>query len=101
MGHSYYQQARCHNQPVTLTVGDLIAKLQQHDPSLPVIFRSPQYGAFGSLHTYSLDAIAAEDIPERTLNHPAYSYMDDDSGEEVHVEACSETLNAWNGVVLS
>lgn len=56
MAENYYPQSSF-VRPVTLTVGDLIERLNALDPAAPVIFRSPQFGAFGSNTTYSIDRV--------------------------------------------
>ncbi|MBY8826102.1 hypothetical protein [Sphingomonas colocasiae] len=99
MSGNYYPQSD-HN-PQTITVGDLIAKLQALDPSKPVIFKSPENGAFGSNTTYALGTVAAATMEEQTIDYPPSSYIDDETGEQVQCEAWTQVFHAWDGVILS
>jgi hypothetical protein len=85
----------------TLTVGQLIERLQAFDRSAPVIFKSPLYGCFGSNAAYSIDDVSAVML-ERHENHiPATTVIDEESGEVVAVESETQVFHAWSGVVIA
>lgn len=98
MGQNYY--LRSEYRPRTLTVGDLRAALAVLDPDLPVVFRTPRNGAFGSCLEYALEGLATEEYPRIETPVPASSYIDDETGETIECEAHTEVCEAWTGVVL-
>lgn len=99
MAQSYYPQQN--RLPRTLTAGQLIELLKKVDPAKPVIFRSPQYGAFGSNHAYSVEEVRERSFPARSEHHPASSYIDDETGVEVQVEAWVREFHAWDGIEIA
>ena len=101
MGHTYYQQAVNYPNAETLTVGELIRRLQALDPAAPVIFQSPKLGCFGAEATYSIDTVAAVSIERSEMDWPARTDVDDETGEEVHQDAWTQVFPAWTGVVIS
>lgn len=104
MAKTYYQQHPAGTgralRPDTLTVAMLREMLRDLPADLPVIFRSPQYGAFGSNTTYSIDTAEIEDLAAYDRLHPAATWIDDETGEIVENEAYTEERAAWRGVVL-
>lgn len=85
----------------TMKVADLIAKLTAlPDHDLPVVFRSPLYGSFGSNTAYSIEAVTEEHLPARTEHHPPQPDIDDETGDEYMTEPYEETWQEWKGVVL-
>ena len=84
----------------TLTVGDLIGLLSQHDPNLPVIFRSPLYGCFGSNTSYSIDTVAAERLERSEVTYSAGTRFDEETGEEESYPAWTDISYPWEGVVI-
>lgn len=101
MSDTYYQQHPWGHQPKTLTVAALRAALAELDGDLPVIFRSPKYGAFGSNTSYSVDTVARETLAASTIHNRARAYVDDETGEDVQQDAYDEHLPAWDGVVIA
>lgn len=104
MGRNYYQQHPMGDgpgyRPETLTVGELRDRLAALDPGLPVIFRSPSFGAFGSNQNYAVAGVGRETLEQREVHNPATSWIDDESGETIEQEAYTDTLPGWDGVVL-
>jgi hypothetical protein len=102
---TYYQQHPMgdgvHFRPSTLTVGELIAQLQQFDPSLPVIYRMPSTGCFGAEVCQALDGAQHETLEAKTIHNPATVFFDEEEGVEKPQEAYDDELPAWNGVVIA
>lgn len=98
MARTYYAQSE--KPEPTLTVGELITKLQAFDPGDRVIFRSPQFGCFGSNQAYSVDDVAHETLEAFEQHNPAHTYEDDETGKTVHVEAETQRWPSWSGVVI-
>jgi hypothetical protein len=102
---TYYQQHPCGDgpgyRPRTLTVGDLIAQLQQFDPTLPVIYRMPSTGCFGSGVCCAVDEAHRETLEAREVHNEARVLFDDEDGREYHQEAFTDELPAWDGVVIA
>jgi hypothetical protein len=65
-----------------------------------VIFRSPQYGAFGSNTTYSIDTAQSEKLERSEVEYPASAHFDDERDEWVTGEAWTDVHHAWEGVVI-
>ena len=102
MAATYYQQHPWNlERPKTLTVGDLLVSLNGHDPDLPVIFRSPQYGCFGSNVGYSVDSVSRETLERREEHHPATIWFDEEEGVDVPPDAYTEVFEPWDGVVIA
>lgn len=102
MAVTYYQQHPSNfPPPKTLTVGDLLASLNGHDPDLPVIFRSPLHGCFGSNVGYSLDTVSRETLDRREEHHPATVWFDEEEGVDVPQEAYTDVFEPWDGVVIA
>lgn len=87
--------------PATTSVGELIDQLAALPRDLPVIIRSPQYGAFGSGTCYAVDGAYRQTLAASTTHHPESAWFDEESGEEVPQEAWSEERPAWDGVVIA
>lgn len=98
MANTFYPQSD--HRPATMTVGQLIERLQSLDPTAPVIFRSPQHGCFGSNTAYSIDAVAHESLERREEHYPACVGRDEETGEEYQIEAYTQVFPAWAGVVI-
>jgi hypothetical protein len=98
MSQTYYEQSR--HRPKTMTVGELIDQLRVFDPAEPVIFKSPEHGAYGPLTAYSIDAVNLVDLDRREHHYEATTTIDDETGEEVPVEAWTQTWEPWRGVVI-
>jgi len=102
MAATYYQQHPLNlSQPKTMTVGDLLASLDGHDRNLPVIFRSPTYGCYGSNVGYSLDTVSRETLERREVHIPATTWFDEEEGVDVPQEAYTDVFPAWDGVVIA
>jgi hypothetical protein len=101
MAVTYYQQHPYDIQTGTLTVGDLLDNLAQHDRALPVIFRSPMSGCYGPRVGYSIDSIQRETLPGREEHHPATAWFDEEEGVDVPQEAYTDVLKPWDGVVIA
>jgi len=100
MSATYYAQSEF--RPATMTVGQLISKLQEvEDLDLPVVFRTPLYGTFGSNTAYSVDAVSTEHLPSRTQHYPAALQFDEETGEEYMSEPFDEVWRDWKGVVIA
>lgn len=98
MADTFYAQSPA---PIpTLTVGDLIGLLSQHDHKLPVVFRSPLYGCFGSNTSYTIDTVAAEKLERSEETYPAGTRIDDETGEEESYPAWTDIFYPWEGVVI-
>ena len=98
MGETFYAQSE--HRASTLTVGQLIERLQRHDPNAPVIFQSPRFGAFGSETMYSIECIDAVAFEHDERVFPASTSIDEETGEQIQVEAWTEVWHAWHGVVV-
>ncbi len=88
------------NETMREMVGELIAKLETFGRDELVIFRSPQYGVFGSNAAYSIDQVAREALPREETTYPPKSYRDDETGEIIEEEAYTDVQHAWSGVVI-
>ena len=99
MSRTYYAQS---DRPAqTMTVGQLIERLQSFDPNELAIFRSPSFGSFGSNTAYSIDGVERVVLGREELHNPGYEYESDDNGETITVEADTQIMHAWAGVVIS
>lgn len=99
MAKTYYPQSDF--APPTMTVGDLIERLRQFEPTSLVVFRSPLCGVFGSNTAYSIDAVEKVSMPREEINYPAYRRTDEETGEEFDEEAYTQVKTAWSGVVIT
>lgn len=84
----------------TLTVGELLAQLQGMDPAAPVLFRSPQYGCFGSHQLYGLRTAETVTIERREHHCPSVPHYDEDTGEEYMTEEHLQVWPEWSGVII-
>ncbi len=84
-----------------MTVRDLIARLLVLDPNAQVVFRSPQYGAFGSNEAYGVTKVAPVTLERREHLYPGGTGEDEETGEPYTHEAHLQVWPAWTGVVLS
>ncbi len=84
----------------TMTVGDLMKKLVDLDPNAPVIFKSPQYGAFGSGAMFSIDCAEAVQMERKENHFASVPARDDETGEEYMTESIDQVWEAWSGVVI-
>lgn len=100
MAANYYPQPLAGVFTPTLTVAALIERLQELPPDLPVVFQTPQFGAFGSNHMYAIYRPVVQDVEAVERDYPASSYIDEESGDEVFVEAWTDSRPAWRGVVI-
>lgn len=98
MGSTYYPQSD--HRPNTLTVGDLMKRLQDFDPAEPVIFQSPKNGVFGSDTKYSIDTAKRVEIERHEEHHSACRLTDIETGEVFEQEAWTQVFHAWSGVVI-
>lgn len=98
MARTYYAQSDSPGR--TMTVGELLEKLQACDPAASVIFRSPFNGAFGPLQAYSIEGVTPTIIPARAEHHPACMSEDEETGEPIEVEAWTQNWHRWEGVVI-
>lgn len=98
MARTYYAQSD--HRVSTLTVGALIEQLSKLDPTKPVIFRSPLYGAFGPSTAYSIERALAEHLPASSIEYPATEYEDEETGQLAQQEAYSQHFLEWDGVVI-
>jgi hypothetical protein len=87
--------------PATITVGALIERLASLDPDLPVIFKSPDTGVFGSGAKYALDGADHVKLERQEIHEPASTWYDEERDIDVPQEAYTEVLPAWEGVVIS
>lgn len=99
MSGNYYRQSDAPGR--TLTVSQLIERLQALDPDAPVIFRSPEYGVFGSNTEYGISVAAPDYSARQVRDYPASTFLDDETGEEVTCEAWTQIFHEWKGVVIS
>lgn len=95
---TYYAQSR--NPEPTMTVGELVRRLQAFDPSERVVFRTPLFGSFGSNTAYTIDSVEHETLAREELHNEGYEYVHDETGEKVVVEAETQVFYAWSGVVI-
>jgi len=100
MAVTYYQQ-HSFTRPKTMTVGELLARLDGYDRELPVIFRSPQHGCYGSNVGYSLDTVSRETLERREEHHPETTLFDEEEGVDVPQEAYTDVFEPWDGVVIA
>lgn len=101
MGQSYYAQPMVGEPTPTITVRQLIDRLEALPDDMPVVFQTPQYGAFGSNHLYAIGDAAVIDIAAFEQTYPASTYIDDETGNEIAVEAWTDRRPAWRGVVVA
>ena len=99
MARTFYPHSE--NTGLTMTVGQLIEKLQALDPTKPVVFRSPKYGCFGSETAYSIDTVTEVQMLGWEDRYPAGTRIDDETGEEEAYEAWTEVFHPWHGVVIA
>jgi hypothetical protein len=98
MGRTYYAQS---DRPAsTLTVGQLIKKLQMFDHTALVIFKSPLYGSFGSHTAYSIEEVEQIVLPYEELIIPEETYEDEETGDLITRETETQIFYAWTGVVI-
>jgi hypothetical protein len=98
---TYYAQHPWGEHPIpTLTVGELIEKLQALDPTLPVVFESPQYGCFGSGTQYALDGPEVVELEAGSRTFEGGTRFDEETGKEEPYEGWTDTWPSWKGVVL-
>jgi hypothetical protein len=100
MTQTYYPQTEWTPEP-TLTVGELIALLQSYEPTLPVCFRSPLYGAFGSHTAYTIESVELTTLPRREHHIPGGFVTDEEDGTVRYVEPETQVWNEWTGVILT
>ncbi len=99
MARSYY--ARSDRPGSTMTARQLIEQLQAlPDLDLPIVFKSPPFGAYGPLHAYSVDKVELQEFARETLHHPARTEYDDETGEPYEIEAEDQVFEAWRGIVI-
>lgn len=84
----------------TLTVGELVKMLDGLDDRMPVVFKSPMYGAFGSGSMYSVDKAEIVKLERKEQHYPACSGIDDETGEPFTSEAYTQVWEEWEGVVI-
>lgn len=85
----------------TLTVAQLMERLAALDPAAPVIFKAPQYGAFGSGQTYGIDGAQVVRMERREQHFPPVPTIDDETGEEGMSEPYTQVWDEWAGVVIT
>ncbi|AGC35735.1 hypothetical protein ACP46_gp50 [Rhizobium phage RHEph06] len=83
----------------TLTVGELVKLLDGLDDRMPVVFKSPQYGAFGSGTMYSVDKAEIVKFERKEQHYPASSGVDEE-GDPFSNEAYTQVWEEWEGVVI-
>lgn len=98
MAQTYYAQTE--TPAPTMTVAELIERLQTFDPTAPVIFRSPLHGCFGPNAAYTIDAVANESLERDEHHTPAGIWVDEETGERRAYEAETQVFHAWSGVVI-
>jgi hypothetical protein len=98
MGQTAYPQSY---PMTTMTVGQLVERLQGLDPAAQVIFRSPHHGCFGPNEAYTVEAVEAVTMPREELHHPGGVSTDEEIGEEMTYEAHTQVWDEWRGVVIS
>jgi len=98
MASTYYAQSE--HRPATLTVGELIERLQALDPAALVIFKSPRHGVFGAGATYSIETVETVSLEREERHYPACVVEDEETGEPVEQEAWTQVWRAWSGVVI-
>lgn len=101
MGRNYNAQPMVGGLTPTITVADLMLALAELPPRLPVVFQTPEYGAFGSNHRYAIDGATVVELQAGEQHYPASTYIDDETGKEVQVEAWTDRWPAWIGVVIA
>lgn len=82
-----------------MTVGELIDLLVAQDLTAPVLFRSPDKGAFGPGELYAIDGAEKTLIPARITTFPE-ALAEDEEGKTVVVPAETGILPGWSGVVI-
>lgn len=101
---TYYQQHAWGDGPSyrtpTLTVGELIEQLRTFPPELPVIYRAPRYGVFGSGITTALDKATRETLPAQHVVEDQPERVCEETGETIPAERYEYDLTEWDGVVL-
>ena len=84
----------------TMTVGELQQKLASLDPTLPVMFRSPTNGTFGSNQTYSINDAKRVVLEPDERSFEGGIARDEETGEEREYEGWTETRARWEGVEI-
>jgi hypothetical protein len=85
----------------SMRVSDLLARLADLPPDAEVLFTLPQYGAFASGMSYTVEKVEAVEVPRREQHFPAVPTFDDETGEEGMSEPYTQVWDAWSGVVIS
>lgn len=98
MSQTYYEQSD--RLPRTLSVAELIAKLSSLPRDLPVVFKSPETGAYGPNHKYSIDRVEIHSVDRREETIPGGTRIDDETGEPESYEPFTMVWHAWAGVVI-
>lgn len=98
MAQTFYAQGD--DAEPTMTVGQLIARLQELDPSLPVCFRSPLYGCFGSHTAYTIDKVSTEILPYKEHHISGGFITDDETGDVYYREPETQVWTEWTGVII-
>lgn len=101
MAYTYHQQPGIGGNPRTLTVAALRDALAKLDGDLPVIFRSPQTGAYGPNTKYSVDGVLRETLDAKTFHYPACDWVDDETDEDMHRDAYDVHAPARDGVIIT
>lgn len=85
----------------TTNVGELRKMLEQFDPNEQVVFASPIYGAFGNGTMYSLEKVERKRLERKERHYPAYTGIDEETGEPFEQEAYTQVWEEWTGIVIS
>lgn len=86
----------------TITVRELIKRLTSlEDHNLPVIFKSPQCGVYGSGIEYSIDKVSVVELPAEDFNWGKQKHYDEDTDKvTIADEDYIQHFHAWKGVVI-
>lgn len=99
MAKTYFAQSDA--PATTMTVGQLIERLQGLDPSAQVVFQSPPHGSYGPRMAYTIDDVAAVALDRHEHVTPARTEVDEETGEEIRLDEDVQVFHAWQGVVIS
>ena len=100
---NYYPQSE--NPGKTLTLGEFYEKikltLSMFDKDLPVVFKSPSFGAYGSDTYYNIYLVTVQEKPAYEYNCGKQEHYDEDTDTITYdEEGYIQQFHAWKGVVI-
>ena len=100
MTRNYYPQTDW-DKPPTLTVREMIARLQALPPDASVLVQSPNYGSFGPNSFYSVEKIEKVTLPRKEYRQEPGWKCDEETGIPEFQELDIQVAHEWTGVVIS